>query len=462
MKGKIGLLISHSDNYFGVEYGLHQLAQAELKALAEELGCEVVPVGPIRTGAEAKQAREQFDACGIDYLLMFIADFTTGDVMIAFDGAAYPIGLWFPKEPRRTGDIQLNAAVTANLFASIAQRTFRKPVRCDWYYGSPDDPQTRNRMALNLSVACAKSRIEHATVGILGEVAPTFYNLENSRLSERFPHMKFVRFDMARVRQAVAQVTPAEAEAARQLIASSCNQLECAEKSVENSAKVYVALKKIAMEHQIDCLAAACWPDFQDEFQIVPCVIYTLLGSELNVPVACEGDVGGAISLLIAKELSGSVPTLMDLTAMDAEDNSLLLWHCGIGSRALEPAEGVRIIHHPMLDRKNPHRELMGLSYDYHFKPCALTVLRYSNNDRLVCFECSVKRSSEGYSGTRGYLSDFTHQGQRFAVEDVVDTLFKNGIEHHLIVCPGKIESALAKLGQWMGIPTIRIERNPM
>lgn len=459
MKSKIGFLISHSDNYYSVELGLHTKALQELEAFAEELGCETVSYGPIKTGEEAVRVRSHFDSLDIDYLVMFIADFTAGDVMTAFEGVSYPVGIWFPKEPHTTGDILLNAVVTANMFASIAQRTYKEPLHCDWYYGDIHDPLVQERLRLNLTVARAKRSIEHATVGILGDVAPTFFNLENHRLPEFFPLMNFLHFNMEQLRAEVARVTEQELAAAKALIRSSCDHMEASEKSLDNSARVYVALKNYLTEHHVDCLAAACWPDFQDEFKIVPCVIYSLLGSELNIPVACEGDIGGAISLLMAKEVSGAVPTLMDLTGIKPETGSLLLWHCGIGSKDLAPETGVKIINHPMLDRKNPNRELMGLSYDYHFKPEALTVLRYSNNGKLLSFQCSVEPSLEGYSGTRGYLNGFTGKGQPFSAADVMDTIFRNGIEHHLIVCPGSIEAALTKLAERMNIPVIEIER---
>lgn len=459
MRGKIGFLISHSDNYYGIERGLHIKAKADLQQVANRFSCDVIDFGPIKTGEEAREAKEFFDSSEIDYLIMFIADFTAGDVMTAFEDVSYPIGLWFPREPHQDGDIQLNAAVTANMFSSIAQRYFKNKVSCDWYYGGIEDELVKNRLTLNLRVITARKNIEYATVGVLGDVAPTFYNLENKTLQDCFPHMRFLKCDVEDLKRAVVQVSKEEEEEAYRLITAGSNSIEAEEKSIRNSAKVYVALKKYVLENKIDCMAAACWPDFQDAFQIVPCVIYTLLGSELNVPVACEGDIGGAISLLMAKELSDSMPTLMDLTSIVPETESLLLWHCGIGSKALEPETGVRIINHPMLDRKNPNRELMGLSYDYCFKPCELTVLRYSNNGKLICFECHVEESKLGYSGTRGFVNGFTYKDQSFNVNDVVDTIFKNGVEHHLIICPGRIETALRKLAQQMDIPVIAIER---
>ncbi|WP_058486543.1 hypothetical protein [Defluviitalea phaphyphila] len=459
MRGKVGFLITHSDNYYGIQYKLHEKALKELKEFSNKLDCDVISYGPIKNAEGALAAKKYFELEKIDYLIIFIADFSTGDIMMCFDDVSYRIGLWFPKEPYKEGDIQLNAAVSANMFASIAQRKFDNAVYCDWYYGNVNDKLVKDRLEINLRVAKAKKNIENATIGILGDVAPTFYNLENQNINELFPNMEFIHFDMDYIIKNVEDVTEKEIEEAKNLILNSCNIVQTQEKSIINSAKVYVVLKKYLLDNKIDCLAGTCWPDFQDAFKIVPCVIYSLLGSELNIPTACEGDIGGAISLLMAKELSGKVPTLMDLTSIDEETGSLLLWHCGIGSKDLQPNEGVKIINHPMLDRKNPNRELMGLSYDYHFKVGDVTVLRYSNNHKLLSFECEVQKSSGGYSGTRGYLNHFTYLGETYTVEDIVDTIFRNGIEHHLIICPGRIGEMLNKLAEEMDIPVINIEK---
>ncbi len=459
MRGKIGFLISHSDNYYGVENKLHEKALKQLVEFSSSFDCDIIPFGPIKEKEEAIAAKKYFNESQIDYLIMFIADFSSGDIMMAFENVDYNIGLWFFREPYNTGDIQLNAAVTANLFSSIAQRKFTNKVSCDWYYGEINDKLVKDRLEVNLKIAKAKKNIENATIAILGGVAPTFYNLENDRVNERFSKMKLIHISMDSIIEGVKAVTVGEINDVKDLILNSCNTIEVHEKSIINSAKVYVALKKILVENNVDCLAGTCWPDFQDSFQIVPCVIYSLLGSELNIPAACEGDIGGAISLLIAKELSGKVPTLMDLTSIDENTGSLLLWHCGIGSKDLQPENGVKIINHPMLDRKNPNRELMGLSYDYHFKPTDMTVIRYSNNDKLFGFDCEVQDSNAGYSGTRGYLNNFSYLGKNYSVDDVVDTIFRNGIEHHLIVCPGRFSDALNKLASELDIDMINIEK---
>lgn len=97
----------------------------------------------------------------------------------------------------------------------------------------------------------------------------------------------------------------------------------------------------------------------------------------------------------------------MDLAGLNFEKNQMLLWHCGIGSVDLQPETGVSIIPHPMLDRRNPEREYMGLTYDYAFRETPVTILRYSNNEKIFAVEGKVYANQKGYTGTRGYITDF-------------------------------------------------------
>ena len=71
--------------------------------------------------------------------------------------------------------------------------------------------------------------------------------------------MNFLHFNMEQLRAEVARVTEQELAAAKALIRSSCDHMEASEKSLDNSARVYVALKNYLTEHHVDCLAAACW-----------------------------------------------------------------------------------------------------------------------------------------------------------------------------------------------------------
>ena len=148
----------------------------------------------------------------------------------------------------------------------------------------------------------------------------------------------------------------------------------------------------------------------------------------------------------------------MDLAGLNFEKNQMLLWHCGIGSVDLQPETGVSIIPHPMLDRRNPEREYMGLTYDYAFRETPVTILRYSNNEKIFAVEVKVYANQKGYTGTRGYIADFFSRKHPVFLEDIIETLMSQGVEHHLIVVPGNIEEALHECAVLSGIAWMNME----
>lgn len=92
-----------------------------------------------------------------------------------------------------------------------------------------------------------------------------------------------------------------------EILASAQDCTKLPQKSLEAGAKVLVTMIKLTEQYNVSAWAASCWPDFQDYFSIVPCVPFTLLAKIKGVPVACEGDIGGAISLLIAGAIAEKI-----------------------------------------------------------------------------------------------------------------------------------------------------------
>lgn len=97
-----------------------------------------------------------------------------------------------------------------------------------------------------------------------------------------------------------------------------------------------VAALKLAMRYYIDrelCTAVAiqCWSALQDSLGIMPCLANALLTDE-GIPAACETDIHGAISSIMAyaATMNAKSPFLADVTVRHAtNDNAELLFHCG-------------------------------------------------------------------------------------------------------------------------------------
>lgn len=105
-----------------------------------------------------------------------------------------------------------------------------------------------------------------------------------------------------------------------------------AEKMKKNIAAVKMAMQKLMRENRCTAGTIECWPSFEEgALPCVPCVALGELADE-GMPVACEGDINGAVTLAIldAVMMGEGSEFFADLTIRHPEnENAELLWHCG-------------------------------------------------------------------------------------------------------------------------------------
>jgi hypothetical protein len=61
------------------------------------------------------------------------------------------------------------------------------------------------------------------------------------------------------------------------------------------------------------------------------------------MPTACEGDLQGALDMLIGQRLTSHSVTLLDIVDWDAKANRAHLWHCGPTDPAWADGRGVEL-----------------------------------------------------------------------------------------------------------------------
>lgn len=106
--------------------------------------------------------------------------------------------------------------------------------------------------------------------------------------------------------------------------------LKSGEEAVRRAIAMKLAMKRAILEKDCTCASMDCWPSAA-VLKGLPCVALGELTDE-GIPVSCEGDVNGAITLAImnACAMGDSSQFFADLTIRHPEnDNAELLWHCG-------------------------------------------------------------------------------------------------------------------------------------
>lgn len=457
----IALIKASLPTYFPADYGVFDAAEDALAALAERHGFRLyvephIPMDGRQTDACLARCRAE----GADFILLLHGGFTMGDVARSVAASGLRAGFWATPEPVREGDIKLNNYVSLNMSLSIARRVrdlARAPVQ--WYYGAPDSALFVDRFTTTITALKAIKALQGARIGVIGGLAPSFYNMEVSanELHQRLG-VDVVHHDMDEFTDRLDGIDASRAAAERDAMAQAARVDGVSDDAMMMSARKALALRDMAREGGHAALAVSDWPRLQVYPGLHPGAAFTWLEEADGLPVASEGDVLGAVSQLVARAMTGRPGYLLDMTDPDIDAEALLMWHGGGGPLYLADDKGARWINHPMLGRSDPEGARFGAIADLVFRDGPVTAFRIGENaGALFAMQARVEgRSPSGFTGCRGWLRDFDIAGDSASLLDVVHTTMAHGLEHHFILVPGHHAAALIEFASWTGQRLLR------
>ncbi|MXX01411.1 MAG: hypothetical protein F4Z79_07325 [Acidimicrobiia bacterium] len=448
-------------SYYADEHDQYGRAMRGLRALAEEMNFDLVAIDTGVPDLEtAHRVSARLSAEQIDFLLLQTAACASGELLEPLAEVAPRLGIWATPEPVLEGSIQLHSLVSANHYASIIRRHLsEKKIPYKWFYGHIDEPDTDRRLRVTIRALQGIKAMASARIGWIGGISPGFYNMnfDEDCLKDRFG-VTIGAHSIAEVVDLARSIDARSAESIVRTATDLATEVTAGSMGMDRNARVYLALGELIKREGYDALAVQCWPTFQEEYHMAPCMAYSLLGSEDGFAVSCEGDVPGAVTMLLMNSMSkihGS-STLLDLTALDHASDAALFWHCGVTPRHFGGDNGIRWVDHVTLGRKSDIT--YGVSGDLRFAP-QKTTIAYAGDDFTEMFIATadvVETGNAGFEGTRGWFSNFRLSGEPIGLDDLVNTAVVQGHEHHFAVAQGDLSSELAEVAAWLGMRTTR------
>ncbi|MDB6177739.1 hypothetical protein PAF17_09470 [Paracoccus sp. Z330] len=452
----VGLIKASLPSYFPQRHGVFDDALAAVEKIAAMTGARLVEApGVPMNGAEAQGALDHCRGQGADFILLLHGGFTMGDVARQIALSGLPMGVWATPEPGHEGDIQLNNFVSLNMSMSIARgvRDLRKaPVQ--WYFGAPDDIALQARLGRSFRALSAKVALRDARIGVIGGLAPTFYNMDISADTLKVvTGAEPVHVDMCRL---TARMKNCAYDSVQREVAAMAARAEIhgvSDEQMALTAQAALALREIVAQEGFAGLAVSDWPALQEDPGMHPGAAFSWLEEVDNLPLASEGDVLGTVTQIVTRALTGRVGSLLDMTSPQLASDRILMWHGGGGPLYMGGPEAAWV-NHPMIGRGTSEGPRFGAIADFVFPDGPCTVLRVARSGTAAFgFEGMLRAEEEsGFTGCRGWVTDFHSTKGRHSAGDIVTSVMEHGLEHHFVLVPGSFHRDFQEFAAWMAM----------
>lgn len=382
----------------------------------------------------------------LDLLLVLQVTFTDATMTVELAKSVNaPLALWSFPEPRSGGRLRLNGFCGINLAGHALGKAGQA---FEYIHREADSADALNEVMALARAGYVRRRLSETRVGVIGEHPAGFdtCSYDKDELKSRFG-VETQTLPIGDFIAAAAAVDDAEANSVRARAAGDLGSLdELDQESLHKSMKVYVAMRRMADQENLQAMAVRCWPEFFTDFGCAACGPMAFMNQD-GTPCGCEADVFGTLSSLMLQWTAGEPAFNTDLVDVNVDDDTVVFWHCGQAPISMADPEG------PIGPTIHSNRKLPLLN-EFALKPGRVTLARLTqakNEIRLVLGGAEVLRAPPSFSGTSGVARFDKPAG------DVLDRIMREGLEHHTALVYGEHRPALRRLAGMLDLPIIEL-----
>lgn len=174
-------------------------------------------------------------------------------------------------------------------------------------------------------------KMRSMVVGAVGARTTAFKTVRIDEIALQRHGITMETLDMSDVfaRMNALKMTDRAVSKKAKILENYTNWADTPRQAFETITKLGVVLDAINEELRLDAMAVRCWIELQQQYGISPCILLSEMNNR-HIPVACEVDVGSAVTMCALRAASGNVATCLDWNNNYAnEDNKCILFHCG-------------------------------------------------------------------------------------------------------------------------------------
>ena len=414
-----------------MEVGADQARKAlvELAKLLGQNGVDIVATDdPVTNADAAAGAGRVFTEQHVDAICLaavtWFEDYLVLDMLEECDA---PMALW-ALPGMETGGLCGTQQLTCYL------KQLGKPYTS--VFGAIEEGDVLNRGLSFLRAAALRNHLRRARIGLAGSRVHGMTEVSANEIAlKKSLGPRIVPIDMVGL---LARAHKADRAMAREV----WNRVKCAAAEVQvpeedglDAASMYLAMKGIVREEGLSALAFGCYPDLMGR----ACVAASLLADE-GIPVGCEGDVNGAVAMLMLCLLTGQ-PTHNTDWLEPLPDGSVVFTHCGSGSYSLaEKKEDITLANVRLA-----HQGVCSLFPARTGPVTLISLMSLGAGYQLAVMEGKAVSTEMVFPGNPLRVKF------PLPVQEITDWIHDEGIGHHWMAGYGHVGEDLKRLGRIIG-----------
>ncbi len=447
MKLKVGLVGVSDPSFIGNYKKRFTDSTEELKKLSKELGFDLFVVN--ETVTNENDARKAVKACednNVEFLLLQTTTVSTGVSAPIFANIKNArLGIWAIPEEAFDGPSPYNSFICMTFYTGIIGNYMtEEDIQFKWFYGNAKDKLFLDRFKTTVFALTALKNLCKSNVALIGGVPQGFGDLcfDERNIKKRFNGIKLNQYqEYAEIKErALSYSSKAVAKTVNDFIEEANEVDSICNSYIEQNARIYLAFKAFQKENGYDAIAINCTHKIQQDFSANVCSVIAKLNDD-GIVTSCEGDVLGAISMLLMKYLSGNETSLMDFPQFDENDDSILMWHCGPTSKCFANEKGFTL---------KASYSGVPIIRDMAFKAGHITIARISEDtERFLLADGEVIDGKNGFLGCRGWVGNLRLNREKISALDFVNTVLEQKLEHHYPIAMGDLTKQINEIASW-------------
>jgi L-fucose isomerase-like protein len=404
-----------------------------LARLLKKSGCGVVPLGALHSPDGAVAAGRLCAESHVDAIALVASswyeDYLVTDML---EECRAPLLVWALPGME-------NGALCGNQQLTCYLKQLAHP--CAAVFGPLEDPACQERSAVFLRAAALKGRLRRARIGLAGHrLNGMTLAAASDFLLKKIVGPRVVPLDLPQLLERAGQVRRQEAARAWAKLKRRAGACRVSDEAGLDAMRAHLAVRQEVARHGLHALTIGCYPHLMGRF----CLAASLLADE-GVPLACEGDVHGAVGQYMLQQLTGR-PTHCTDWLNPLEDGSVVFTHCGSGSLTLaEDASQVLLAPVRLMDR--------GACALFTARPGPVTLL--SITARTDGYQCALLEGE-------ALLTEMVFPGNPLRVRFdaptacIIEWIHDEGIGHHWMAGYGHVGAEVKTWARMAG-PDLRL-----